>query len=135
MPSNIMTLGADIETPEDLAEALRWLRRREARRHGLPELPYREIAAKTGWSIGIIGAYLTGKAIPPTDRFDVLVALLGATPAEGGALATARDRVAEGRRRRTKPQPAPRTGRNQLPAVPAGFAGRVREVRELDRLL
>jgi tetratricopeptide (TPR) repeat protein len=135
MPSNIMTAGAGIETPGDLAEALRWLRRREARRRGLPELTYREIAARTGWSIGIIGAYLTGKAIPPTDRFDILVALLGATPAEGGALATARDRVAEGRRRRPKPQPGPRTGRNHLPAVPAGFAGRLPQVRELDRLL
>ena len=83
-----MTLGSGIGTPDDLAEALRRLRRREARRQGQPELTYRELAAKTGWSVGIIGAYLNGKAIPPTDRFDILVALLGATPAEIGMLAS-----------------------------------------------
>jgi tetratricopeptide (TPR) repeat protein len=135
-------VGADIETPEDLAEALRRLRRREARQRSLAELTYREIAAKTGWSIGIIGAYFTGKAIPPTDRFDILVALLGATPAERGVLATARDRVTEDRRKKPKAPPAPmaaatprRPAPNQLPAVLSGFTGRVHELSELDRLL
>lgn len=134
-----MTLGGGIETPGDLAEALRRLRRREARRSGQAELTYREIAAKTGWSIGSVGAYLTGKAIPPTDRFDILVALLGATPGERGLLATARDGVAEDRHKRPKapvPAPAPRrAGPNQLPAVLSGFTGRVPELAELDRLL
>jgi hypothetical protein len=138
----VMTAGGGIETPEDLAEALRRLRRREARRRGQAELTYREIAAKTGWSIGIIGAYFTGKAIPPTDRFDILVALLGATPAERGALATARDGVAEDRRKRPKTQPAQAAGPyprraapNQLPAELLGFTGRVHELSQLDRLL
>ncbi|GIE99768.1 tetratricopeptide repeat protein [Paractinoplanes rishiriensis] len=129
-----MTAGTGIETSDNLAEALRRLRRREARRRGQSELTYREIAAKTGWSIGIIGAYFTGKAIPPTDRFDVLVALLGATPAERGMLATARDRVSEDRRRKPK-VPSPRAAPNQLPAVLSGFAGRAHELGELDRLL
>jgi len=82
----------------DLARSLRQLRRREARRRGDSELTYREIAAKTGWSRGIIGEYFAGKVLPPTDRFDVLSRLLGATPAEQGALATARDRIEEARR-------------------------------------
>ena len=59
------------------------------------------LAAATGWSHGIIGEYLGGKVLPPTDRFDELVRLLGASPAEQGTLATARDRVAERRRATT----------------------------------
>jgi tetratricopeptide (TPR) repeat protein len=140
-----MTEGG-INTPEELAEALRRLRRREARRQGQAELTYREIAARTGWSIGIIGAYFTGKAIPPTDRFDILVTLLGATPAERGLLATARDRVTEDRRKRPKvasaraaappaAPPARKPAPNQLPAVLSSFTGRVDELCVLDRLL
>jgi hypothetical protein len=78
---------------QDLAGLLRQLRRREARRREGPELTYREIAAQTGWSHAVIGQYFTGKILPPTDRFDVLTRLLGAAPAEQGALATARDRL------------------------------------------
>jgi hypothetical protein len=43
--------------------------------------------------------------LPPTDRFDVLVSLLGATPVEQGRLATARDQVEEVRRRRPRAGP------------------------------
>src|SRR5688572_20000866 len=82
----------------DLALILRELRRRHARLRGTAELTYRELAARTGWSHGIIGEYLAGRVLPPTDRFDVLIRLLGASPAEQGALATARDRVEETRR-------------------------------------
>jgi hypothetical protein len=46
----------------------------------------------------VIGDYFAGKVLPPTDRFDQLIRLLGATPAEQGVLATARDRVEELRR-------------------------------------
>lgn len=128
-----------IATLEDLARALRQLRRREARRQGQPELTYRELAAKTGWSVSIIGAYFTGKILPPTDRFDVLTALLGANAAEQGGLATARDRVAE--RRQVKAPPAavaatrPPASVNLLPAEVYGFAGRVSQLGELDALL
>jgi DNA-binding SARP family transcriptional activator len=89
---------AGAETVAELARLLRQLRRREARRRGGPELTYRELAARTGWSYGVIGQYFTGKVLAPTDRFDVLVRLLGAAPAEQGALASARDRVDERRR-------------------------------------
>src|SRR5262245_43586976 len=45
------------------------------------------------WSLGIIAQYFSGKTLPPIDRFDVLIRLLGASPAEQGGLATARDRL------------------------------------------
>jgi tetratricopeptide (TPR) repeat protein len=117
----------------DLARLLRELRRRHARRQGRAEPTYRELAAATGWSHGIIGEYLSGRILPPTDRFDTLIRLLGATPAEQGVLATARDRVEEGRRR-AAPSPAPPVPR-QLPLDVFGFTGRVRELTELDALL
>lgn len=129
--------AAAVRTVEDLARLLRRLRRREARRRGGTELTYREIAARGGWSHAMVAAYLTGKTLPPTDRFDTLVQLLGATPAEQGALATARDRVEEDRR--TRPDlpgagaitPVPR----QLPAGVFGFTGREAYLKELDQLL
>ena len=89
---------AGVETVAELALLLRELRRREARQEGATPLTYRDLAAKTGWSRGIIGEYFAGRVLPPTDRFDVLVRLLGAGPAEQGLLATARDRVEERRR-------------------------------------
>src|SRR5512142_1221558 len=82
---------------------MRQLRRREARRRGAPPLTYRELATRTGWSTAAVGQYLTGHTLPPTDRFDVLVQLLGATPAEQRMLAAARDRIEEARRRRPRP--------------------------------
>jgi tetratricopeptide (TPR) repeat protein len=117
----------------DLASVLRELRRRHARRHGGAALTYRELAAATGWSHGIIGEYLAGRVLPPTDRFDTLVRLFGATPAEQGALATARDRVEEGRRGTgtAAPAPVPR----QLPVDVFGFTGRSGQLAELDALL
>ncbi|WP_117213171.1 BTAD domain-containing putative transcriptional regulator [Allorhizocola rhizosphaerae] len=95
----------DGETLADLARLLRQLRRRDARRRGGSELTYRRLAAKTGWSAGIIAHYFTGKTLPPTDRFDTLVRLLGVTPAEHGRLATVRDRVEERRREAAKREP------------------------------
>jgi tetratricopeptide (TPR) repeat protein/transcriptional regulator with XRE-family HTH domain len=129
---------ADVQTLADLAGFLRALRRRHGRRQGTAEPTYRELAAATGWSHGIIGEYLAGRILPPTDRFDVLIRLLGATAAEQGALATARDRVEEGRRRSTPTRngsasgtPAPR----QLPLGVFGFTGRAEELAEMDSLL
>jgi tetratricopeptide (TPR) repeat protein len=74
-----------------------------------------------------VGEYLSGKTLPPTDRFDELVRLLGAGPTEQGVLASARDRVAEVRR-----GPAAGVPR-QLPADIAAFAGRRVELAALDR--
>jgi tetratricopeptide (TPR) repeat protein len=90
---------SEVRTVESLGMVLRQLRRRHARRAGGAQLSYRELAAATGWSHGVIGGYLAGTVLPPTDRFDVLIRLLGASPTEQGALATARDRVEESRRR------------------------------------
>jgi tetratricopeptide (TPR) repeat protein len=134
-PAGVRTLG-------DLAGVLRALRRRQARRRGAAELSYREIAARTGWSHGIVGEYLSGRVLPPTERFDALVRLLGAAPAEVGALATARDRVDEWRRSAGPagigvPRQLPaRVGvPRQLPAPVYAFTGRPGPLAELDGLL
>ncbi|MEV0128633.1 helix-turn-helix domain-containing protein, partial [Dactylosporangium sp. NPDC050688] len=129
---------ADVRGTADLARLLRELRRRDARRRGGAELTYRELAAATGWSHGIIGGYLAGRVLPPTDRFDVLIRLLGASPAEQGALATARDRVEEHRRPAAAPPPAPAaalTVPRQLPADVPAFTGRTAPLAALDALL
>src|SRR5262245_10998463 len=125
---------AEVTTAADLARLLRELRRRQARRTGGAVLTYRDLAARTGWSLGSIAAYLAGKALPPTDRWDVLVWHLGATPAERGALATARDRVEELRRGGLPAGEEPGTPRQLPPAVP-GVVGRERQLAELDALL
>jgi len=125
---------AAVETVADLARLLRQLRRREARRRGDSEWTYRELAAKTGWSLGSISGYFDGKALPPTDRFDALVGQLGATPAEQGALATARDRVEEHRRVIARASGAARSIPRQLPTAVAHFAGRAAHLAELDAL-
>jgi transcriptional regulator with XRE-family HTH domain len=144
-----------IDTLEDLARALRHLRRREARNRSLPELTYRELAAKTGWSVSVIGDYFSGRVLPSTSRFDTLIRLLGATGAEQGMLATARDRIAErrsapdrhdnhaarptGRGRRSpaagRVRPSGFAAPRQLPADAPAFAGRVEQLAALDGLL
>jgi transcriptional regulator with XRE-family HTH domain len=128
---------AAARTVADLALLLRVLRRREARQRAGAELTYRQLAARAGWSHAVVAGYLTGKTLPPVDRFDRLIQILGATPAEQRALATARDRVEEVRRALTGPcdlhqrLPVPR----QVPADVPDFAGRDRELAALDALL
>ena len=99
--------GSSIVSPQDLAAVrttaelggiLRQLRRRDARGRAGVELTARQIAAKTGWSHAAVADYFSGKVLPPTDRFDTLVQVLGVSSAEQGMLATARDRVEEHRR-------------------------------------
>ncbi|BEL02938.1 hypothetical protein Q0Z83_011290 [Actinoplanes sichuanensis] len=114
----VISGAAVVSSPADLAVLLRGLRQRHARSRRAPVLSYRELAARTGWSHGIIGAYLTGKVLPPVDRLDELGRQLGAAPAELGALATARERVAD--QRACPPAGPPR----QLPAAVPGFVGR-----------
>lgn len=147
--------AAEVQTVQDLAKLLRQLRRREARQQGETRLTYRQLAAKTGWSRGVIGEYFAGNILPPTERFDILIRLLGANAAEQGALATARDR-AEERRRHTNSDDASteragagvaRAGTNrtragaaavrlpvprQLPPALPGFVGRAAQLAQLD---
>jgi tetratricopeptide (TPR) repeat protein len=128
---------AAARTLSDLAGLLRSLRRRHARTNRDSELTYRELAARTGWSVTAIAEYFTARTLPPTDRFDALVGLLGATRSEQGALATARDRVAE-RRRGVPAEPSvpntPEAPKQLPPDVPA-FTGRRTELAALDALL
>ncbi|MEV0565855.1 tetratricopeptide repeat protein [Dactylosporangium sp. NPDC050588] len=124
--------AAKVGTMGQLARVLRELRVRESGQAGQPRLTYRRIAALTGWSHGIVGEYLAGRVLPPTDRFDELVRLLGATPDEQRALASARDRVEELRAAGVpKGEEAPR----QLPADLVMFAGRTGQLAHLDGLL
>jgi hypothetical protein len=111
-----------IDTQEGLAHALRQLRRRLARQRNHAPLTYRELAATTGWAHGVIGDYFAGKTLPPTDRFDVLVGLLGATPIEQGRLATARDQVEEVRRRRPRAGPHASIQLARLRSVTQGYS-------------
>jgi len=126
---DVFESAALVTTLEQLAELLRALRRRHGRGRNDTPLTYRELAAKTGWARGIIGDYFSGKRLAPTDRFDVLVRLLAASAAEQGALATARDRVEEHRRRARSAVPAvtPR----QLPPDATAFTGREAQLAEL----
>lgn len=126
---------AQISTVAELAALLRRLRRRHARQWRDRQLSLRELATKTGWSHGIIGAYLAGEVLPPPDRFDVLIRLLGATAGELGVLATVRDRVED--ERRLTADPARRAGviPRQLPAEPFGFVGRTGPLAQLDQLV
>ncbi len=120
-----------IQSPAELAQALRQLRRRHARDRNDSVLTYRELSTRTGYAYGLIAEYFSGKRLPPTDRFDVLVQLLGANSAEQGALASARDRIEErrhaGQTTRTRPR--------ELPADLADFVGREAELAALDGLL
>lgn len=94
-----MEAAAAVRSLEDLAGVLRDLRRRHARANRGSSLTYRELAAQTGWSHAAIAEYFSARTLAPTDRFDALLAVLGAAPAELRALADARDRVEETQRR------------------------------------
>jgi tetratricopeptide (TPR) repeat protein/transcriptional regulator with XRE-family HTH domain len=121
IPDSLTGSAAVAQTLEDLAELLRALRRRHARANRDSRLTYRELAQRTGWSQAAIAEYFTARALAPTDRLDALLAILGADPAELRALADARDRVEENRRRaktsRAATASAPATA--STPAVPA----------------
>jgi transcriptional regulator with XRE-family HTH domain len=151
-PDPLASAAAMAQTLEDLAALLRALRRRHARSRRDSSLTYRELATRTGWSQTAIAEYFTARTLPPTDRFDALLEVLSATPAERRTLATARDRIEEANRRtrsrRTAhPVPAapvpghpapsarPAAAPRQLPAAPPMFTGRTRELAQLDAAL
>lgn len=126
------TLMVDrVRSLDELGEVLRRLRRRHARRNNTSELTVRELARRSGYAYGVISEYLSGKALAPTDRFDVLIRLLGASVTEQRALATARDRVEEQRRNRRPVCIVPR----ELPPDVCGFVGRTKEIADLDLML
>ncbi|HZP52882.1 ATP-binding protein [Actinocrinis sp.] len=144
----LVSAAATAATLEDLAALLRDLRRRHARSRRDSNLTYRELAARTGWSQTAIAEYFTARTLPPTDRFDALLEVLGATRAERGALATARDRIEEADRRTRRSRSGPRPAgagaspavtvvraAQQLPAAPRTFTGRTRELAYLDSAL
>ena len=132
----LLAAAAEARSVREVAALLRDLRRRQARTTGEPVLTYRQLATRTGWSRGIIGEYLTGNVLAPTDRFDDLVQLLGATAREQGVLATARDRAEDAGRERASPKRSatPVIRPRQLPADIPVFAGRVEQSTQIDRL-
>jgi tetratricopeptide (TPR) repeat protein len=140
--SSLAQEAAEVQTSQQLAGLLRVLRRRHARHRRDRELTYRDLADRTGWSLTSIAEYFTAKTLPPTDRFDALLVLLGADLAEQGALASARDRVDE-RRHNGHPlrgdAPAdPGPGGvipRELPPAARHFGGRQRELAELVDLI
>ena len=97
--SSLVEVAARVQSLDSLAALLRDLRRRHARANRDSSLTYRELAQRTGCSLAAIAEYFTARTLPPTDRFDALLAVLGAAPAELRALADARDRVEEIQRR------------------------------------
>jgi tetratricopeptide (TPR) repeat protein len=125
---------AAVRTVSELAELLRELRGREATDRGGAELSYRDLAAAAGWSEAPLGGWFTGQELPPTDEFDTLVRLLGATAVEQELLAAARDRVGEAR-----PVPEPVTLRPSvpqlLPPAATGLIDRSAELSALDSWL
>ena len=122
-----------VRSAQDLAQALRTLRRRHARRNRDSPLTYRELAAKSGFAHTVIGDYFTGRSLPPTDRLDIVVQLLAASVAEQRAFADARDRIEESRRTTAHgehPSFASVIPR-QLPAAPRYFAGRTDQMNTM----
>jgi tetratricopeptide (TPR) repeat protein/transcriptional regulator with XRE-family HTH domain len=159
-PDPLTRAAATARTLQDLAALLRDLRRRHARERQAATLTYRQLAARTAASPTAVAEYLTGRTLPPTDRFDALLEALGAPPSQRRALADARDRIEEEHRRTragrsarhtaraTGPEPGPEPGAGQdpsavrawtvprqLPAAPRLFTGRDRELAGLDAAL
>lgn len=159
VPSDILVRVAAAGDAAGLARALRGLRHREARLRRGPELTYRQIAARTGWSVSAVGSYFSGARVPRPGRLHGLLDLLGADETERAAFDTARARVSPSgprRSRRRSARPVLTAGRyptgglgaryrpgvqsaddvpRTLPARVRGFVGRAAELAVLDRLL
>jgi Flp pilus assembly protein TadD/transcriptional regulator with XRE-family HTH domain len=151
LPDALVEAAARVQTLEDLSGLLRDLRRRHARSRRDSSLTYRELAARTGWSQTAIAEYFTAHTLPPTDRFEALLQVLDAAPAEQRVLASARDRVEETRYRAKNRRSAhhipttPGSAKTsalpgmvvprQLPAAPRMFTGRAVELTRLSGVL
>ncbi|WP_426508487.1 hypothetical protein ACPPVO_58495 [Dactylosporangium sp. McL0621] len=122
-----------VSTLDELSGLLRDLRRRQARRVRSSPLTFGELAARTGWPHAAIGAYFDGHTLPPAERLDALLRLLGASPAECFAFASARTRIESLSDHRAQLPFVARPRR--LPPAPPGFAGRAGAVARLDTLL
>src|SRR4051812_39687425 len=122
-----------VSTPDELGELLRDLRRRQAQRARTSPLTAAELAARTGWPVAAVSAYLAGRALPPAERLDALVRLLGATPAEVSALGLAWRNVAAPHKAPARAD-ALAEARAGLPPDVA-FAGRAGTIARLDALL
>ena len=118
-----------MRTRADLLSALERLRQRAARGSGRGRASLESIARATGIPRSTVHSYVRGLRLPPPDALDAIVVALGATAAEQAQWAAALDRVADARSSpESRWRPAvPR----QLPARPAGFVGRERELAEL----
>ena len=144
--------ATEAQTLPELAGLLRQLRRREARQQGETPLTYRQLAAKTGWSRGIIGEYFAGQhpaADRPVRRPDPTAR--GHPGRAGGA----GHRAGPGRGTTSTPEPGPREHRaggragqgrrpgtgtpyprfpmpRQLPPALPGFVGRATQLAQLE---
>ncbi len=78
--------------------------------------------------------YLTGKVLPPTDRFDILLTVFQAAPQERRALATARDQVEEHLHTAGAARPPRPRVPHELPSTVSAFTGRQTELAALDRM-
>jgi tetratricopeptide (TPR) repeat protein len=134
---------AVVVTVAQLAHLLRALRRREARERQGPPLTYQQLAERTGLPVATVGAYLSGVALAPADRFDDLLLALRAKPHERGPFATARDRVGDTRGpQRTVAGVPPASvsaglaeAVRMLPAAVSDFTGRGAVLARLDGLI
>ena len=133
-PDTLVGAAEQAGSLEDLAGLLRAMRRRHTRQSRDSALTYRELAQRTGWSRSAIAEYFTARTLPPADRFDALLTVLGALPGELRALADARDRVEEGRRLAAhvgRVSPPSDIAPRRLPPDTGLFTGRQEELARL----
>ncbi len=120
-------VGAEpIGTAADLGRELKRLARH---RPGGP-VKIAALARQVNVSPSTLYAYLAGTTLPPAEVLADLLAVLDVPRAEQRRLAMVRDAL----RRRREPAAVPRVP-NELPADPAGFTGRERELTALSAAL
>lgn len=125
---------AALGTVAQLARALHEFRRRLARERSEARLTYRELAERSGLSKSAISDYFAGNVLPPTDRFDILLTVLGASGDERRALATARDRIEENLHSAQQPSAQRCSPPRELPSAVSSFTGRRAELFVLNRM-
>jgi len=113
----------DAQTLDDLGNSLSRLRQRYAQRSHQTVPTYRFLADRTGYGPSVIGEYFNATVLPPPDKLDAIVAILGADEAERLAFVKLRNAIEERRRgsatSRAEPSPTlPESG----PATPEAAA-------------